>query len=186
MREGRVIFVTGTTGLGVVFALIAFGIYLLGVTARAPDLGRNTFGNPAIEDLLEQCRLSASGATVRLYRGNGGATTEFSYSVTFQAGSQKPEQQFFYAYGAPAIEHIECKNGEVTLVFLDGDTRTIFASQITNFLLNRPIGFHNGKSIAPPSPSLVPDWAWPTALAVLMIAISLIALFTSNPKSSSR
>jgi hypothetical protein len=110
---------------------------------------------------------------VRLYRGNGGATTKFSYSVTFQSAKQA-ERQFFYAYGAPDVKHIVCNGEDVVLISSNGSSRTISTSQITGELLKQPIGYYDGELRG--QPSLIPVWAWPAGLAVLMFAVSLFSL----------
>lgn len=185
MPTGRILLTTVTAGLGAVFTVFTLFFYALPLIPfppfSDPDSGpvsdRNTFGNPAIEDLMEQCVLPATGAVIRLYRGNGGATTAFSYSVTYQSVSQ-PERQFFYAYSDPSVDQIECHDAEVTLISTDANPRTITASQITGTLIKQPIGYYRGEVSGLPSP--IPGWAWPAALAILMFGISLVIFRTDR------
>jgi hypothetical protein len=115
--------------------------FILGVWLLLP--GRNAFGNPRYEELIEQCVIPGSSAIVRLYEGNAHATVGFWYSVTFQESSSHRERQFFYTYSHPAIYGIECKEDSVEIA--TGQTKIIPISQITDQLTRRPLGIRAGE-----------------------------------------
>lgn len=79
--------------------------------------GRNEFGNPSDEELLASCETDDS--IVRLYRGNGGATVSFSWSITSQNRKSPFEWQIFYTYSSPAIDSLECLDSKV--IALEGN-----------------------------------------------------------------
>jgi hypothetical protein len=97
--------------------LIATFMLGLGICLMLP--GRNMAGNPQSETLLDQCEIAGSGETIRLYRGDGGATVAYWYSATMDSGLFARERQFFFAYSSPQIENVRCLNRQVTLVGLD-------------------------------------------------------------------
>jgi hypothetical protein len=99
-----------------VMFLVALGIAWLDamlLTSRTYQ-----FGDPPFEKLISSCRLAPRSAGVaRLYRGNGGATTAFWYSVTLQRPRSLVEHQFFYSYRAPVISAMHCDaDGQIALV----------------------------------------------------------------------
>lgn len=76
---------------------------------------RNQYGNPSMETLVGECRLAA-GDVVRLYRGSGGATTSFWYSVTFDGGLLGRERQVVFAYAKPEVRGIQCAEDSVEVM----------------------------------------------------------------------
>ena len=71
--------------------------------------------NHLFETLQSSCRLT-DGTTVRLYEGDGGATTAFSYSVTAQARwGLWTERTVFWSYGEPVVSDITCVGDVVTM-----------------------------------------------------------------------
>ena len=74
---------------------------------------RNYRGNPAFETLKAECVLSG-GEKVRLYEGNGGATTAYWYTVTFETTSVS-EQQVIFSYAYPTIESLSCEDQQIQI-----------------------------------------------------------------------
>jgi hypothetical protein len=127
----------------VAIGLIALGLYLL-----VP--GRNTFGNPAFERELQRCRIPGAGEIVRLYEGNGGATTAFWYTVTHEGGWSSPERQIFYTYSIPEIRRVECRKGAVEIRFWDGfeeNRESLEIDRIRKDLRARPLGWWMGEKV---------------------------------------
>ncbi|MGE0498653.1 MAG: hypothetical protein AB7I35_07200 [Ramlibacter sp.] len=87
--------------------LLAFSVWLV-----LPN--RNVYGNPSMEDQLSSCNLP-SGAVVRLYKGNGGATTSYWYSLTHEGGLFEREKQIAFAYSSPVFTAVACNGDEMTL-----------------------------------------------------------------------
>jgi len=83
----------------------AFTLLLLACWAAWPS--RNLHGNPSLEHLLAQCA-TFSGDVVRLYEGNGGATTNYWYTVTVTPRSFASERQILFAYGSPVLRGLTC------------------------------------------------------------------------------
>ncbi len=86
---------------------------------------RNFHGNPALERVTAECR-TAAGTVVRVYEGNGGATSAYWYTVTAQGGFYTPERQVLFAYGSPVIDSLSCGGDGVRLV---AQTRTLTMSE---------------------------------------------------------
>jgi len=125
-----------------ILGLIALTLAIWGVKLLLPE--RNVFGNPQSETLMTQCQMHSTGATVRLYQGNGGATVAYWYSITFWQGKFSREKQIFYTYGFPRIKSIACRNDRVA-VLTDEQTFNLTLEQITNKLIDQPIGFYKGQ-----------------------------------------
>ncbi len=75
---------------------------------------RNAHGNPSLEHLLAQCRTS-SGTSVRLYEGNGGATTDFWYTVTVTSTTLGAERQVLFVDGSPVLRGLACNTAGVQI-----------------------------------------------------------------------
>lgn len=126
--------------------LIASGLYLL-----LP--GRNVFGNPAFEREFQRCSVPGSGEVVRLYEGNGGATTAFWYTVTFDEGWLARERQIFFAYGSPEIKRVVCRGDAVDLVLEEGleSPEILPLEKIRRELQYHPEALSMGKTFRPVS-----------------------------------
>lgn len=75
---------------------------------------RNQHGNPEMESLISSCRTSEP-MTVRLYRGNGGATVAHWYSVTVESDTLGNEKQVLFAYRLPKLQSIECADDKLRI-----------------------------------------------------------------------
>lgn len=128
------------------FGLLALTLAIWGIKQLLPE--RNVFGNPQSEKLVTQCQIPAAKATIRLYEGNGNATVASWYSVTLAGGHFSREQQFFYTYGSPSIQSIECRAADVAI--LTEDKRfNLTLKQIQNELIHQPMGFYKGEQQEP-------------------------------------
>ena len=117
--------------------------------------GRNVFGNPDMESLLEECSLPGSDAKARLYLGHGHSTVAFWWSVTYQRSETEPERQFLSIYySGPSIDEIECREEAVVIVTgsasSGGSIQSIPVEQIENELLDEPLGFNRDERASPP------------------------------------
>ena len=88
-------------------------------------------------------------ALARLYRGNGGATSAFWYSVTFQHHPLGRERQFLFAYHSPAINRIACSREGVHVGGLVSEagapsTQTFTLAEIDTVYAPRPMTFSYG------------------------------------------
>jgi hypothetical protein len=129
-------------GWSCTLGLFALGIYLL-----LPS--RNLFGNPGDERELRRCILQ-DGAVIRLYEGNGGATTAYWYTVTHAKGWREPERQIFYVYGYPEIRAIACRPDTVLLTLSDraGETLKLLPmARIRGELRGRPVALSRGEKL---------------------------------------
>jgi hypothetical protein len=126
--------------------LLALALAIWGIKLLLPE--RNIFGNAEQETFVKQCQVKATEATVRLYRGDGGATVASWYSVTFSGGRFSRERQFFYTYSSPGITSIDCRAGEVAVI-TDEKTFHLPLSLIRNELVHQPMGFYRGESQKP-------------------------------------
>jgi hypothetical protein len=127
--------------------LLAVGLCALGIYLLLPP--RNLFGNPADEQQLQRCTL-ADGAEIRLYQGNGGATTAFWYTVTHAKGWREPERQIFYAYGYPEIRAIACRPDAVVLTLADGfgeRSESLSLARVHRELRHRPVTLSRGERL---------------------------------------
>jgi hypothetical protein len=70
------------------------------------------------EALQSSCPL-ASGAVVRLFLGNGGATTGYWFSVSIQTGGPWSEEYIFNAEPPPALKAIKCEGSVLQIVGSD-------------------------------------------------------------------
>jgi hypothetical protein len=124
------------------------------------------------DTLQSSCRLS-DGAIVRLYEGDGGATTALSYSVTVQI-ERWPwrERTVFYSYGEPAVASVTCSAGTLTIIGTRGDWSISQVTGVSRVLSHEtwalspadlgtdsktiPINYHRGA----PAPDLVHHGNW--------------------------
>lgn len=122
----------------VALVLIALGLYFL-----VP--GRNAFGNPLFERELQRCSIPGSSEVLRLYEGNGGATTAFWYTVTFDGGWLSRERQIFYSYGNPEVKRIACREDAVDLILEEGEPpESLPLQKVRRELRSRPIALSMG------------------------------------------
>lgn len=103
---------------------------------------RNQHGNPDMEELLALCQTDEL-VTARLYRGNGGATTSYWYSVTLEGDALGKEKQILFSYESPVLQAIECV-GDDAIVKGAALSKRI---EVTAFqqLRREPIQFWSGK-----------------------------------------
>lgn len=85
---------------------VVFAIWLLVIAVWIVLPGRNTYGNPWMEELVDSCTTS-DGTKVRLYLGSG-FLTAFWYSVTTEAGLFSFERQILYVYSGPELHTLAC------------------------------------------------------------------------------
>jgi hypothetical protein len=88
--------------------LFAIGLLACGVWLAVPRRGHLS------EELLSSCRLE-KGEVARLFRGNGGVTTAFWYSVTVQPEMPWTEREVFHSYSAPALTGLSCTGDHVVV-----------------------------------------------------------------------
>jgi hypothetical protein len=122
---------------------------LLGLWLLLP--GRNIAGNPSFEREIRRCRLP-NGDLVRLYEGNGGATTAFWYTVTHDGGWLSPERQVLFSYGSPEVKEIACGPSGVELTFWDGAEKTheaLSLERVRGKLRRKPITLRMGERVQP-------------------------------------
>ncbi len=103
---------------------------------------RNQHGNPDMEELLGSCKTDEL-VTARLYKGNGGATTSYWYSVTLEGDALGKEKQVLFSYASPELHAIECV-GDAAIVKGSGFSKRI---EVTAFqqLREEPAQFWSGK-----------------------------------------
>ena len=75
---------------------------------------RNAFGNPSMEEQISSCSTS-EGNEIRLYRGNGGATTAYWYTVISEGGLFEREKQILFTYSSPEITSIDCEGAALNV-----------------------------------------------------------------------
>lgn len=91
----------------------ALPVVWLAVAACCWPTGRNPAGgNPDQETLLTTC--ATGGWQVRLYEGDGGATTAYWSTVTVERPG-RPERQVFFAYADPLVDALVCDDAGVEL-----------------------------------------------------------------------
>src|SRR5688500_4068519 len=76
--------------------------------------GRNQYGNPSMEEEQSSCTL-ANGQVLRLYKGGGGATVDYWYTVTAEGGLFEREKQIVFAYSSPALSSLSCQDSRVRI-----------------------------------------------------------------------
>jgi hypothetical protein len=102
-------------------------------------------GNPAMETLLQRCTVPGTSTTIRLYRGNGGATTAFWYSLTRERPGSR-ETEFWSSYGTPVVTGIACRAGGVELIGERASAvATLTADAIERDLVPRPLVYWRGE-----------------------------------------
>jgi hypothetical protein len=119
-------------------------IIMLGIGLWLLWPGRNVAGNPQFETLINKC-LAGQGEHVRLYEGNGGATSAYWYSATIEdPGMFSRERQFFFSYSSPIIEQAMCKG---TIVELVGPEQSLSFSleKIHTELVDTPVNLYRGQ-----------------------------------------
>lgn len=129
--------------------MAALGCMLLGLWLLVP--GRNVAGNPAFEREIRRCRLP-TGDLIRLYEGNGGATTAFWYTVTHDGGWSSPERQILFSYGSPEVKEITCGQAGLELAFWDGaeETREVLSlERVRGKLRRKPLTLRMGERVQP-------------------------------------
>ncbi|MEZ4320607.1 MAG: hypothetical protein R3F61_24205 [Myxococcota bacterium] len=88
-------------------------VVLFGLCACRWGSRNGAGGNPDLERRLVSC--TAGAWEVRLYRGDGGATTAYWSTVTVERPGL-PERQVYFAYGFPLIDALQCSPDRVELV----------------------------------------------------------------------
>lgn len=124
-----------TLRIGTALLLLVAAIWL-----AWPD--RNQYGNSSMEERLTSCT-TASGTTFRLYRGNGGATVAYWYTVTSESGLFEREKQIFFAYAAPELSSISCDGGQLKLH--GASLNESFSDAQIHALRTKPITYWKGK-----------------------------------------
>ena len=100
--------------------------------------GRNVQGNPSMEDEIDRCT-TTSGTTFRLYRGNGGATTSFWYTLTSEHGIFSREKQIVFSYDSPEFRSVSCTNDQTIIA---GPKTTIrFGTSDLAAMRNTPMSY---------------------------------------------
>jgi hypothetical protein len=104
---------------------------------------RNVHGNTDMEELRDSC-MTDEKVMARLYKGNGGATTSFWYSVTLERDALGNERQIFFAYGTPKLEEVKCVGDTVRI---EGEY-FVHSLGVTTFqrLRAEPIQYWSGRS----------------------------------------
>jgi hypothetical protein len=126
----------------------AFSLCALGASLLVP--ARNRFGNPAFEQELQRCTF-ADGTLIRLYEGDGGATTAYWYTVTHAKGWREPERQVYYAYGYPEVKEVTCRPEAVVLTLAEAigeKQESLYLERIRRELRRRPVAFSRGERLA--------------------------------------
>jgi hypothetical protein len=90
----------------------------------------------------------SSGSVVRLFEGNGGATTAFWYSVTVQPGGPWTEREAFLAYSEPVVTGISCQGETIEVRPADGAWRIDAASFERGTLV--PVRYWRGEESPAP------------------------------------
>jgi hypothetical protein len=154
---------------------------LLGLWLLLP--GRNAAGNPSLEREIRRCNLP-NGDLVRLYEGNGGATTAFWYTVTHDSGWLSPERQVLFSYGSPEVQEIACGPSGVELTFWDGTEKTrevLSWERVYGKLRRRPITLRMGERVKPEGDPL--RWVGMTVGVALVASSFFVAPWTRRSRS---
>lgn len=103
---------------------------------------------PLPEMEIGHCRIPGTGAVIRLYEGNLGATTSYWYTVTYQQNYFASEQTIFSSYGEPWYMGMNCQPAEAELIPPSGDFKpyVIPYDVIQGNLVRDPISFHDGNA----------------------------------------
>ncbi len=94
------------------FRVVA-SVWLLIVAVWIALPGRNTYGNPWMEELVDSCT-TTDGTKVRLYVGRG-FLTAFWYSVTTEAGFLSLERQILHVYSGPELHTLACADRQLSI-----------------------------------------------------------------------
>ncbi len=126
----------------IIFKLLT-AIALLLMAAWLAYPSRNIHGNPHMEELVQSCT-TPNNIIVRLYTGNGGATTAFWYTVTTSKGFLSREKQIIFSYSSPVLSSISCVMDIVTITSSSGNI-ILTGSELTT-LRNNPVSYWRGKT----------------------------------------
>lgn len=121
---------------------VIFAISLLLSAAWLAYPGRNSRGNPSMEELVQSCA-TQDGTSIHLYVGNGGATTSYWYTVTTENGFLSREKQVLFSYDTPQLSAIDCGENSLTVSSTSGNI--ILASEELDDLRNNPRLYWRGK-----------------------------------------
>ncbi|MDH5669282.1 MAG: hypothetical protein OEY86_14855 [Nitrospira sp.] len=105
-----------------------------------PD--RNSYGDPSMEELQQSCT-TPDGTIVRLYVGNGGATTAFWYTVTATSGFLSREKQIIFSYSSPDFSSVTCTKEAVVVASSRGNI-ALGVPELTALRAN-PRVYHRGS-----------------------------------------
>lgn len=102
---------------------------------------------PFVELEIAQCRISATNEIIRIYEGNGGATTAFWYKVTYQENYFSTEKTILTTYGTPDYGLVNCQTNSIELIpiYSDEKPKYIQYELIRTSLVDEPIGIDWGK-----------------------------------------
>lgn len=96
------------------------------------------------EQPIAECQIPTTNSVVRVYEGNGGATTALSYVVTFQAHRFAREHDIFYAYGWPVARGVRCRSETITLVTIDKPL-SFSVDKVQHELVDDPLYYYRGQ-----------------------------------------
>ena len=147
--------------------VVAVLFVALGIWVALPS--RNVQGNPAFEERTGQCS-QPDGTIVRLYQGNGGATTSFWYSVTTKPWLLMPERQVAYSYSTPAWYSLSC--GKDGIVLSGSGTQVLPADELEERRAAPLTYFYGNREIAPRSFGM---------FDVVRIGIGLLIVIAGGP-----
>ena len=146
--------------------------------------GRNVQGNPGMEDEIDRCT-TPSGSTFRFYRGNGGATTSYWYTLTSEHGIFSREKQIVFSYDSPEFRSISCTNDQAILA---GPKTTIrFGTSELTAMRNTPMSYWpSQQNVASAGIDLLSIIRYGSAALLLLWAYKLVLCNWKSRKSNSR
>lgn len=129
-----------------IFAVSGYVVYNTSLVCRHGCFNKNranVFGRPSLETALEYCENEENNNlserfVATLYRGDGGATSSFWYSIAVKFKDER-EIQIFWTYSGPEISNLNChKDG---LSFHAAKDEEFNIDQIRK-LIKDPIGYN--------------------------------------------
>src|SRR5262245_62058671 len=130
---------------------------------------RNAAGNPSFEERQDSCTEPTSGTDFTLYRGNGGATVAFWYTVTANPLGLARERQVFFSYSSPVITGLTCAPKSIELV--SDPSNIMLDMEHLEDLREHPLAYWEGRT--GPLPTYQAYQLVPAAAGFVSILLSL-------------
>ena len=152
-------------------------VFLVGACTLVLRAPRNLIGKFG-EDAIAACwTLTAPPALARLYRGDGGVTTGFWYTVTLEIPGLT-ERKFFGSYSLPEVKSIHCRDDGTVAVVTQENVWPYSVREIVRRRWWRPVRYSDGVR-----DDSVQTAVWDYVFDLAPVMLLVLACVVARPKA---